>query len=137
MTWKGYRKPLEIEDIWDLNHCNSSRSIVPQFDKQWKKEVYNANFGKENGSERSKKFDTGSDNVDVKNHYRKKPANAVGAFFKAFVATFAIGSFLRFIPDMLVFVSPKVLGYVINLRNYSAYLNLIQFLITGSDNIVF
>ena len=36
-AWKGYRKPLEDEDLWSLDYSNSSGSIVPKFEKHWKK----------------------------------------------------------------------------------------------------
>lgn len=35
MAWKGYKKPLEASDLWDLNARDKSKSVVPRFDKHW------------------------------------------------------------------------------------------------------
>ncbi len=32
---KGYRKPLENEDLWELDYSNTCASIVPDFEKNW------------------------------------------------------------------------------------------------------
>lgn len=39
MAWKGYRKPLEAEDLWDINPEDTSKQMVPRFDKYWKLNV--------------------------------------------------------------------------------------------------
>jgi len=35
LAWKGYRKPLEHSDLWDLNNEDKSKALVPLFDKYW------------------------------------------------------------------------------------------------------
>ncbi|XKL66881.1 hypothetical protein PGB90_010301 [Kerria lacca] len=35
LIWKGYKKPLENDDLWNLDHDNTSASIVPKFEKSW------------------------------------------------------------------------------------------------------
>ncbi|CAH2014232.1 unnamed protein product [Acanthoscelides obtectus] len=35
MAWKGYRNPLVIEDLWDLNPEDSAKEVVPLFEKHW------------------------------------------------------------------------------------------------------
>ena len=39
MTWKGYRRPLETNDIWAMNPDNMSKNLVPEFDKHWNNSV--------------------------------------------------------------------------------------------------
>lgn len=39
MTWRGYRKPLEVEDMWDVNPEDNSSEMVPVFDKYWRENV--------------------------------------------------------------------------------------------------
>lgn len=39
MAWRGYKKPLETADLWDLNTKDKSRSVVPRFDKHWEKSL--------------------------------------------------------------------------------------------------
>lgn len=57
-TWTGYRKPLEMNDIWDLNPENTSTVLVPKFDKFWHKSVEKARLEEEkrgNSSNSSRK----------------------------------------------------------------------------------
>lgn len=35
LTWKGYRKPLEHNDLWDLNREDTSRELIPLYLKYW------------------------------------------------------------------------------------------------------
>lgn len=51
-TWTGYRKPLEMNDIWDLNPENTSTVLVPKFDKFWHKSVEKARLEEEKRSGR-------------------------------------------------------------------------------------
>lgn len=39
MTWKGFRHPLEAEDMWDINPEDTSEQMNPRFDKYWKLNV--------------------------------------------------------------------------------------------------
>ena len=39
MAWKGFRKPLQMADLWDLNSRNKSKWVVPHFDKQFEKDL--------------------------------------------------------------------------------------------------
>lgn len=34
-TWKGFRKPLQTEDMWDIRPDDTSRVMVPDFDRHW------------------------------------------------------------------------------------------------------
>lgn len=35
MTWHGFRKPLQTEDMWDIRPDDTSRALVPDFDRHW------------------------------------------------------------------------------------------------------
>lgn len=35
MAWKGFRRPLEQKDLWDINPKDSSQEIQPLFMKYW------------------------------------------------------------------------------------------------------
>lgn len=39
MAWKGFRNPLEAEDMWDINPEDRSDQMNPRFDKYWKLNV--------------------------------------------------------------------------------------------------
>lgn len=42
LTWKGYKKPLEQTDLWDMNPEDSSKEIMPIFMKYWDRAVAKA-----------------------------------------------------------------------------------------------
>lgn len=42
LAWKGYRKPLESKDLWDINEKDKCRSIVPIYDKHWENSLKKA-----------------------------------------------------------------------------------------------
>lgn len=42
LAWKGYRNPLEQDDLWDMNPEDSSKEIMPIFMKHWEKSVAKA-----------------------------------------------------------------------------------------------
>lgn len=39
LAWKGFKKPLEQKDLWDMNPEDSSRELVPKFEKYWQKSL--------------------------------------------------------------------------------------------------
>lgn len=42
LAWKGFRKPLETSDLWDMKQEDTGREVVPQFEKYWLKSVKKA-----------------------------------------------------------------------------------------------
>lgn len=37
MIWKGFKKPLEFTDLWDMKQIDSSAEVVPAFEKNYHK----------------------------------------------------------------------------------------------------
>lgn len=37
LTLTGFKRPLEQKDLWDMNPEDSSRELVPKFEKYWHK----------------------------------------------------------------------------------------------------
>lgn len=35
LAWRGFRKPLETKDLWNMNPEDTSKEVVPKFDKYW------------------------------------------------------------------------------------------------------
>ncbi len=35
MAWKGWRKTLEISDLWPLNDKDTSDFLIPEWEEQW------------------------------------------------------------------------------------------------------
>ncbi len=54
MTWRGYRKPLQVEDMWDIRPDDTSREMVPDFDRHWLDSVAKGERQRQN--EKLKKF---------------------------------------------------------------------------------
>lgn len=42
LAWKGYKRPLEQKDLWDMNPEDSSKEIMPIFLKYWDQAVAKA-----------------------------------------------------------------------------------------------
>lgn len=42
LAWKGYKKPLEQNDLWDMNPEDSAKEIMPIFSKYWDRAVAKA-----------------------------------------------------------------------------------------------
>lgn len=42
LAWKGYRRPLEQKDLWDMNPEDSSKEIMPLFIRYWDRAVAKA-----------------------------------------------------------------------------------------------
>lgn len=42
LAWAGYRHPLETKDLWSMNYEDSSREVVPIFDKHWERSLIKA-----------------------------------------------------------------------------------------------
>ncbi|XP_032536328.1 multidrug resistance-associated protein 1-like isoform X3 [Chiroxiphia lanceolata] len=45
VTSTGYKKPLEREDLFELNESDSPYSVCPKFEKQWRKEIQKSTTG--------------------------------------------------------------------------------------------
>ncbi|XP_059614039.1 multidrug resistance-associated protein 1-like [Phlebotomus argentipes] len=119
MTWKGYRKPLEISDMWDLNTEDQSRSLIPGFDKHWYTSVQK-NQMKSDASANTKKstqngYSNGTafqSNSQFKPHGRTN-GSVLPAMVKAFGGPFWFAGILKLIIDLLSFASPQLLGLLI------------------------
>ncbi|XP_076273672.1 multidrug resistance-associated protein 1-like [Rhynchophorus ferrugineus] len=102
ILFKGFRKPLELKDIWYLDYENRSKNIVPMFEKEFKRR---------------------QDINKKKHHHSDKNGNSpdrpgdVSVFpvlFSCFYPIFIIGVICRFVSDIVAFVNPQILGYLIS-----------------------
>nr|CAH7713756.1 unnamed protein product [Callosobruchus chinensis] len=113
-AWKGYRKPLEIKDLWDLNPEDSAKEIVPIFEAHWRAPM------KKNGRSPSiqngsgAKYSGKSGNVNFVHDIKsKKRVPVFPAIIKTFGLTFVFGSILKAVADLLTFINPKILALLI------------------------
>jgi len=42
LAWKGFRHPLEVKDLWDMNPEDMCKEVAPQFINSWEKAVKKA-----------------------------------------------------------------------------------------------
>nr|XP_034174731.1 multidrug resistance-associated protein 1 isoform X3 [Osmia lignaria] len=109
MAWKGFRKPLEVTDLWSMNPEDTAKEIVPKFDKYW-----NKNLQKTNNVESAKaSFRKSSGQVDFNGGRKKKVSSILPPLCKAFGATFLFGAALKFLQDIVIFASPQILKLLI------------------------
>ena len=108
VTWHGYRRPLKVEDMYDLMEEDSHEAVTPPFDKYWEESVEKnrkrMEYEKIKGKEKKlKEGETGP-----------KPGETNGsvlpAMFKAFGGPFWFAGILKLCMDLLSFASPLLLG---------------------------
>nr|CAD7574755.1 unnamed protein product [Timema californicum] len=109
LVWKGYRSPLTHDQLWNLNPEDTSRVVVPKFDRRWDRAVKKASGissdGKVSYSKSSIKIDFAGDQK-TKTPY----VSLLMPLIKAFGDTFIMGSFLKMAVDLLTFANPQILN---------------------------
>ncbi|XP_045027308.1 multidrug resistance-associated protein 1 isoform X2 [Daphnia magna] len=118
LIWKGYRKPLETTDLWDLNNKDKSKSVVPRFEKHWQKALSKQAklFWDQFGKPSEPKATYGAENGGVSfkpSPSTKKIVSVLPALCKTFAPEFLLGSLLKLMQDLLAFVSPQILSLLI------------------------
>lgn len=109
LAWKGFKKPLETNDLWSMNPEDMAHEIVPRFDKYW-----NAKLRKSENSQSVKaSFRKGSGQINLNAESKKKTASILSPLCRAFGPTFLFGALLKLLQDVLTFVSPLILDLLI------------------------
>ncbi|KAJ8982896.1 hypothetical protein NQ317_004326 [Molorchus minor] len=111
MAWTGFRRPLEAKDLWDMNVEDSAKEVVPLFEKKLGKNVAPIFYSSFPSQEAHFKSDAG--HVDFVNNKKKKEASVLPALLKSFGPMFIFGAILKLLQDVLTFVSPQILGFLI------------------------
>ncbi|CAG2055590.1 unnamed protein product [Timema podura] len=124
LVWKGYRNPLKSADLWSLNPEDTSEEIVPVFNKHWE-----ATKLRENKQKMSM--------IVVKQMGVKKEISVVFTLCKAFGPTFLFGALLKIVNDLLLFVNPQLLKFIIQFVTsdeplWKGYLYAVLMLATAS-----
>ena len=103
VTWHGYRRPLVVEDMYDLLEEDTSTAVTPPFDKYFAESV------KKNGQKLQKDLKTGKKGaVPLKSG--ETNGSILPAMVKAFGGPFWFAGILKLIMDLLSFASPVLLG---------------------------
>uniref|UniRef100_A0A673UJY8 Multidrug resistance-associated protein 1-like n=1 Tax=Suricata suricatta TaxID=37032 RepID=A0A673UJY8_SURSU len=90
----GYKKPLEREDLFELNESDSSYIVCPIFEKQWRKEVLR-----------------NQERQEVKAHARKP--SLLHALWNTFKFVLIQVALFKVFADILSFTSPLIMKQMI------------------------
>uniref|UniRef100_A0A182M895 ABC-type glutathione-S-conjugate transporter n=1 Tax=Anopheles culicifacies TaxID=139723 RepID=A0A182M895_9DIPT len=102
-AWKGFRKPLTMEELYDINPQDTSRELVPPFDKYWEMSVAS---GRKKQIVADKK--AGKTNVEYKPHSETN-GSSLYAMVRAYGAPFWFAGMLQLAISGLQFASPYLM----------------------------
>ncbi|XP_034128603.1 multidrug resistance-associated protein 1 isoform X15 [Drosophila guanche] len=117
MALKGYRNPLEENDLWDLRPQDSCSEVMPIFAYHWNQNV-RKNYKGRAKAEPKAQFSNG--NVTFENPHGEKTGRKKGMasimppIYKSFGGVFLFGALMKFITDVLTFAQPEVLSMIIS-----------------------
>ncbi|XP_044597665.1 multidrug resistance-associated protein 1 isoform X5 [Cotesia glomerata] len=119
LAWKGFKKPLTTSDLWSMNPEDTASEIVPKFNKYWTRNLKKCdklccNYCCQ-GTKAS--FRKASGQVDFNSTRKKKVASVIIPLYRIFGPTFFFGALLKLSQDIMTFISPQVLGLLINFIN--------------------
>ncbi|KAM7127615.1 multidrug resistance-associated protein 1-like isoform 1-T1 [Ciconia maguari] len=99
----GYKKPLERDDLFELNENDSPYSVCPNFEKQWRKEIQNSTTGLTASSIRRVLF--------KKTSFHKP--YLILPLWQTFKFLLIKVAFLKVTADILAFMSPQIMKAMI------------------------
>ncbi|XP_068632708.1 multidrug resistance-associated protein 1 isoform X2 [Battus philenor] len=105
----GFRRSLMESDLWALNPPDSSKEVVPRFDKYWAQTLQKREIS--NGTRAT--YSKTSASVNFRPENEKKPASILPALCLAFGGQFLFGALLKLFNDTLMFLSPQLLKVLI------------------------
>ncbi|XP_051817123.1 ATP-binding cassette sub-family C member 6 [Antechinus flavipes] len=115
LVWQGYKKPLELDDLWSLGKENSSEEIICQLEREWKKICNETQQTKEevgfekSGRNRVKQTSPSETEVFLQEHQTSR-LPLLKAIWKVFNVTFLLGTLSLIICDVFRFAVPKILS---------------------------
>ncbi|CAH2076223.1 unnamed protein product, partial [Iphiclides podalirius] len=109
----GFRRSLTEADLWALNPPDSSKEVVPRFDKFWGRTLQKREIS--NGTKAT--YSKTSASVNFKPENERKPASILPALCLAFGGQFLFGALLKLFNDTMIFISPQLLQLLIEFVN--------------------
>uniref|UniRef100_A0A4X2KC03 ATP-binding cassette sub-family C member 6 n=1 Tax=Vombatus ursinus TaxID=29139 RepID=A0A4X2KC03_VOMUR len=115
LVWQGYRKPLELDDLWSLGKENSSEEIISQLEREWKKLCNETQTKEEVGFERDEEKRVELTFPSETDAFLQRHQNfrllLLKAIWKVFNITFLLGTLSLIICDIFRFAIPKILSF--------------------------
>ncbi|XP_042665460.1 multidrug resistance-associated protein 1-like isoform X2 [Centrocercus urophasianus] len=99
----GYKKPLERDDLFELNESDSPYSVGPNFEKQWRKEIQKSSAGLTNSY---------IERMPFKSRSFYKPS-LIFPLWQTFKFLLLKVAFLKAAADILAFMSPQIMKSMI------------------------
>lgn len=114
MVVRGYRTNLERKDLWSLNPSDKTKAIFPIFERHWQKEIKKSKCkmisSMRNGYQSYKR----QDSYAATSEFKVKQPSILKVLFKSFGWLYLMGTFLKLISDLFLFVNPMLLDLLIN-----------------------
>ncbi|XP_061456060.1 ATP-binding cassette sub-family C member 6 isoform X2 [Rhineura floridana] len=112
LVWKGYRQPLQTDDLWSLTKENSSEEIVAKIEDAWNKNYARATQTAD--SMKFKRVQESSETIEETTILLQPESNKstllLKAFWTVFGTYFLVGTLSLVIGDVLLFLIPKTLS---------------------------
>ncbi|XP_065597920.1 multidrug resistance-associated protein 1-like [Cyrtonyx montezumae] len=107
----GYKKPLERDDLFELNESDSPYSVGPNFEKRWRKEIQKSAAGL---------MDSYTGRVLFKSRNFCK-SSLIFSLWQTFKFLLLKVAFLKASADILAFMSPQIMKSIITVsENYTS-----------------
>ncbi|XP_010712893.1 canalicular multispecific organic anion transporter 1 [Meleagris gallopavo] len=136
MIYKGHRKPLEIEDVWELKDKDRTQALYATFEKNMKTALRKAQAELEKRKRKKKRQERDTEHMngmskaqsqdilvlEEKQPKKKKKKGGKGDYpkkwlmkvlFKTFLQNLMMSVAFKLVHDALVFVSPQLLKLLI------------------------
>ncbi|GAB6030102.1 Multidrug resistance-associated protein 1 [Chamberlinius hualienensis] len=110
MAYLGYKKDLQSKDLWLLNSGDLSKNLFPHFDRHLQKEMK-----KLENPVLGYSCDNNADEVKfLRQSQQKARPNITKLLFKSFGWLYVLGTFLKLVSDLFLFVNPTILDMLID-----------------------
>ncbi|KAE9547185.1 hypothetical protein FO519_009603, partial [Halicephalobus sp. NKZ332] len=112
---KGYKKPLEPEDLWDLNERDISK-YLKKFQTNWDNHLLESDLSRN----KPRSWFENPENsrlsriIQGRKIYIKSPLTISAPLFKTLKWPFLTGALYKFVFDLLQFAAPQLLKHLIN-----------------------
>lgn len=115
IMYKGWRRPLEMKDLWDIAPENKASSLVPVFQEKFDKNIQKSmrKYAANVPDDHKPLSEMGSSDAKNKN-IKRKDTSIVPVLWRCVWPQLIMGISLRFITDVALFINPKLLGLIIN-----------------------
>ncbi|XP_064640179.1 multidrug resistance-associated protein 1-like [Lineus longissimus] len=115
---KGYKSALERKDLWMLNDVDKSSVVLPKFEKNWNEEMTRSQksraINEPTKESAPMKPMLAENKVKVVNPKRQYEPSLLKSLVKTFGLYFGSSIFFKLVHDIIMFVQPQLLRYMIN-----------------------